>query len=112
MDIAIPDLTGLSLTAIVSLTIIVGLIDTGWAWLTALGQHVFNPAYAANFLYSHGRAWFAIGALAVIGHGVPSLGVPAIGAATDAAVIGLAAYVVVTIKSLAVNTVSSAAPSK
>ncbi len=109
MDVNIPDFTGLSLTAIVTLTILVGLLDTAYAVLQAVIQKVFSAAYVADFLESHAsRIWFPITALAIIGHGISGLGVPVIGAATDAAVVGLGAYVIVTVKSLIVNTTSAA----
>lgn len=110
VDIDFPEIALLTLKGVVSLTIILGLIDTALAMAFAVAQGVFNAKYAADFLISHGKIWFSITSLAVLGNGVPALDVPALSACTLAATLGLAAYAVTVIGSLIANSRNSAAP--
>lgn len=110
MDISFPELAHLTLTAIVTLTVLLGLIDTAWAVLQALAQHKFDGSFADAFLVTHAPKWFAIIALAVLGAGTPALDVPALGVCTLAAEAGLALYAVAIVTSLMANTRDATAP--
>ena len=111
LDFDIPEIALISLTGLIALTIIAGLIDTIFAMIMALAQGVFNGKYAATFLINHGKIWAAIVGLGILGSGVGFLEVPKINTAYVAAQVGLAAYVVKVIASLATNSRDSSAPS-
>lgn len=111
LDFDIPEIALITLTGLISLTIIAGLIDTIVAMVLAVAQGVFNGKYAATFLISHGKVWLAIVGPGILGSGVGFLEVPRINAAYVAAQVGLAAYVVKVIASLIDNARDSSAPS-
>lgn len=98
MDI---DLSALTLEQVFGLLVVITAFDVVGSILAAIVQGKFNAAFVALWVQSHVlKRQFPIFALAVIGHGIPQLGVPAIEPAYLAALAGLAAYVVETIKSL------------
>lgn len=97
----IPDLTTLSLASFAALLLLIAAVDTGWHVLTAIATKTFDTQKVADFLITHVVMRVApIFALAIFGHGIAALGVPAIAAASLAAVGGLTAYVVETVGSL------------
>ena len=111
MDFDLPELVNLTLKATLSLLFILGALDTVYAIILAVIRQEFSATYVINFLWSHiGRIWFPIFALAVIGHGVPALDVPPIGAAGLAANLSIVAYAVFVLKSLVVSTQTTKAP--
>lgn len=113
LDFDLPELINLSLKATFGLLFILGLIDIVYAVGQAIRQKVFDAGYLTAWLLDHVMlVWFPIFALAIIGHGVPAFDVPAIKAANLAAQLGLVAYAGVVIKSLVINTKSSAAPER
>lgn len=96
-----PDLTGLSLQAIVGLLVVLGAMDTGGSMLVALAAKTFNAEYATGFLVSHvSKIWFPIIGLALLGEGIAPLAIPAVPIADAAAVASLAAYGIATVGSL------------
>lgn len=98
---AIPDFTNLDITAVVATLLLFAAIDTGVSILVAIAAKNFNGEYVVNFLTSHIlKVAVPILGLAVVGHGVAALGIPAIPAASLAATAALAAYAVATLASL------------
>lgn len=110
LDFDIPEIALITLKGLISLTIIVGLIDTVFAMIAAVQQHVFDWQYSVAWLIDHGKVWLAIIALGVLGTGIRGLDVPPIHVAYLAAQAGLALYVGNTIKSMIVNARNSSAP--
>lgn len=97
----IPDLTNLPLLALFSYLVIVAATDTVFNIVMAFVHGNFSAAYVADFLRTHILLRvFIIGALGILGHGVPALGVPAIPAVALAATGSLGAYIVETVASL------------
>jgi hypothetical protein len=97
----LPDFTNLPLTALFTYLILIAAIDVGFNIIMAIVHGNFSGSYVADFLRTHILLRvFIIGALGILGHGVPALGVPAIPAVSLAATGGLAAYVVETVASL------------
>ena len=93
----LPDFTNLPLIAVFTLLTLTAALDTGWNVVLAVVHGDFSAEYVADFLRTHVLLrFFPIGALAVFGHGVAALEVPAIPALSLAATGGLAAYVVET----------------
>lgn len=111
LDFDIPEIALITLKGLIALTIITGLIDTGFAMIAAVQQHVFDWKYAIAWLVDHGKVWLAITALGVLGTGIAALDVPAIKVSYLAAQAGLALYVGNTIKSMIDNARNSSAPS-
>lgn len=110
IDFDIPEIAVITLKGLIAMTIIVGLIDTAFAMLAAVGQRVFDWSYAVTWLVDHGRVWLAIVALGVLGTGIKGLDVPPIHMAYLAAQAGLVLYVGNTIKSMIVNSRDSRLP--
>lgn len=101
MTIEIPDLTGLSLVSFFGLLLLVAAIDTGTAIVVALIRNTFSSAAVLEYLRTHVLLRiFPIFALAIVGHGIPALGVPAISVAWLAAAASLVGYIVETVGSL------------
>jgi hypothetical protein len=74
----LPDLANLPLEAVVSTLLFFAVIDTLVAYGVALMNGNFQAAYALDFLRTHVlKVGAPILALAVIGHGVPAVGIPA-----------------------------------
>lgn len=100
----IPDIAKLTLEGFFGLLVIIMFFDVATASFIALAKGLFNTAFLMNYLRTHVLLRvYLIFSLAVIGHGVTAVGIPAIGAAADAAVVSLALYVVETIGSLKSN---------
>lgn len=79
----------------------VTFLDVAAAMLLAAAKGAFSLAYVAVWLQSHTlKRVFPIFALAVLGHGVDPIGIPAIPAFWAMAVAGLAAYILETVKSI------------
>jgi len=107
------DFANLSLTALFTYLVLLTSIDVGVNVLLSLINRNFSGAYVADFIRTHILVRvFAIGALGVLGHGVPALGVPPIQVLTLAATGALAAYAIETVNSvrsaLSVGTVPEA----
>ncbi len=98
MDI---DLTALTLRQVFGLLTLVALLDVGGSMVLAVVGHTFSLGAVAVWVQSHVlRRVFPIFGLAVLGRGIPDLGVPAIDTASGLALVALTAYVVETIASL------------
>lgn len=100
MDI---DLTQITITQVFTLLAILAITDFVTAIVASfVPPNTFSSAVITDFLVTHvAKIIFPIFALAVIGHGIPALDVPAIGPAFALALTGLTAYAVATIGSLA-----------
>ena len=86
MPVELPDFTNLPLTAIFSYLVIVAAVDVGFNIVLSFVHGDFSAIYVADFLRTHILLRvFPIGAAAILGHGVPALGVPAIPALSLAA---------------------------
>jgi hypothetical protein len=97
----LPDFTNLSLAQVIATLLFFAAIDTGAAYVVALMNNNFTSAYALDFLRTHIiKIGSPIVLLALVGHGVPALGIPAIPPAGLAATASLAIYVVTTIISI------------
>lgn len=95
------DYTGLGLVETISTLLFIAAIDTGFAWVMSFVSGTFNPSYALDFLRSHVLKIAApITGLALFGHGIPQIGVPAIPISALAATAALAVYALVTLASL------------
>lgn len=97
----LPDLTNLPLAALFSYLVLVAAVDVGFNVVLSIVHGDFSAIYVADFLRTHILLRvFVIGALGILGHGIPAFGVPAIALVSLAATAGLAAYVVETVASL------------
>lgn len=97
----LPDLTALTLLQVFGLLAVIVAFDVLGSIAAAIVQGKFSLGAVAIWVQSHVlRRAFPIFALAVIGHGIPSLDIPAIGPASALAVAGLAAYILETVASL------------
>jgi hypothetical protein len=95
------DFTGLTIVGLTSLTILLAALDTAGSVVAAIIGKRFDSALLLEYLRSHVLLRvFPILALAVLGHGVEQLGVPAVPAADLAAKLSLAAYAIETFASL------------
>lgn len=111
MTIEIPDLTNLSLVAFFGLLLLVAAIDTGTAIVLSLIRGTFSTAYVMQYLRTHVLLRvFPIFGLALVGHGIAQLSIPAIAAAWAAAVASLVGYIVETIGSLRDSFTASTPP--
>jgi hypothetical protein len=110
IDFEFPELVIISLRGLISLTILVGLADTVFAMVTAIGQRVFDAHYMLTWLVTHGRTWLGIIALGVLGYGIPALDIPPIHVAYLAAQAALALYVGNTVMSMTENARDSRSP--
>ena len=96
-----PDFTSLTLTALFTYLLVIAAVDVAFNVVMAVVHGNFSAAYVADFLRTHiVQRVFIIGALGTLGHGVETLGVPAIPAVSLAATAGLAAYFIETVASL------------
>lgn len=97
----LPDFTNLPLESVIATLLFFAVIDTAFAYVVAAVNGTFTAAYALDFLRTH---ILKIGApilgLAIIGHGVPQVGIPAIPPAGIAAAASLAVYALTTIVSI------------
>ena len=97
----IPDFTNLNLESVIATLLFFAAIDTASAWVIALMNGNFTSAYALDFLRTHIlKIGTPIAMLAIIGHGVPALGIPPIAPAGIAATASLAVYALTTIVSI------------
>ena len=95
------DLNSLTIVQVFTLAALVAAIDTLGSIALSITQNKFSLGAVAIWLQSHVlKRVFPILALAVIGNGVPPLGVPSIPPAFALALAGLAAYVLETIASI------------
>jgi len=95
------DLTALTLWQVFGLLTLVALLDVAGSMALAVVKHTFSLGAVAIWVQSHVlRRVFPIFGLAVLGHGVPELSVPAIDIAFGLALVALTAYVLETIASL------------
>lgn len=98
MDI---DLTALALPQFLGLLLLVAGIDTAFSVVLAIANGNFDGEYLLDFLRTHILAKVApIFALALIGSGVPALGIPAIPPAWGFALISGGLYVANTVASI------------
>lgn len=75
----LPDFTNLPLVAVISSLLFFAFIDTVFAYIVAAANKTFNAAYALDFLRTHIlKVGAPIVLLALIGHGVAAVGIPAI----------------------------------
>jgi hypothetical protein len=97
----IPDLTALSLASFAALLLLVAAVDTVLGILAALVSKTFSTAKIADFIVNHVLLRvLPIFGLALFGHGIAPLGIPAIDAAGVAAAAALGAYLIETVGSL------------
>jgi len=109
MDI---NLSAITLQQAFALLTVITLIDVAGAYLLAVIHGNFSLGVVALWLQSHTiRRVFPIFALAVLGHGAPQIGLPEIPAAWAMAVVGLTAYVVETVASIAASFKDTTPPS-
>lgn len=95
------DFTNLPLLGLISTFLFFAALDTVVAYLVAIANGNFTPAYALDFLRTHiAKVGTPILGLAVVGHGIPALNVPPIPAAGAAAGAALAVYALTTIVSI------------
>ena len=95
------DLSNLTLAQAAVVLVIVTALEVASAYLLAVVHGNFDLGVVAVWLQSHTiRRVFPIFALAVVGSGIPQLGVPAIAPAYALALAALAAYVLETVASL------------
>lgn len=108
---ALPDFSNLPLPALVSTLLFFAALDTAVAYIVAAINNNFTSAYALDFIRTH---ILKIGApilgLAIVGNGLPALGVPAIPPAGVAAAASLAVYALTTIVSIKDSFDDKAAP--
>lgn len=97
----LPDLTALGLGEFLGLLLLVAAFDVIAAWVAAITQGVFSLGAVAIYIQSHVlKRVFPIFAMAVLGHGIPQLGIPELPIASIAAVAFLGTYVLETIASI------------
>lgn len=107
----LPDFTNLPLVSLVSTFLFFAALDTIVAYVVALANGNFTPAYALDFLRTHIlKIGTPILGMAVIGHGVKVLGIPAIPPAGAAAAASLAVYALTTIVSIKDSFADKAVP--
>ena len=95
------DLNALTLQQASVVLIIVTALDVAAAYVLSAIHGNFSLGAVALWLQSHTlRRVFPIFALAVIGHGIPALDIPAIGPFWGLALAGLATYALETVKSI------------
>lgn len=101
MTIEIPDLTGLSLVSFFGLLLLVAFADVATAIVVAIVRNTFATAAVLDYLRTHIllRVYVIFG-LAIVGHGIPALGVPPINWAWLTAGVSLGGYVIETLGSL------------
>ncbi len=96
----LPDFTNLPLIELVSTFLFFAALDTGVAYVVAITNGNFTPAYALDFLRTHIlKVGTPIVGLAIVEHGVSGF-VPAIPGAGLAAAAALAIYALTTIVSI------------
>lgn len=97
----LPDLSALTLQQVFGLLAVIAAFDVLTAIAASVAQGKFSLGAVAVWLQSHVlKRAFPIFALAVIGHGIPPLGVPPIEPAFILAIAGLSAYVLETVASI------------
>ena len=95
------DLSALTLLQASAVLAIVTLLDVGSAYVLSAIHGNFSLGVVAVWLQSHTlRRVFPIFALAVLGHGIPQLGIDPLGPFWGMALAGLAAYALETIASI------------
>ncbi len=93
-----------TIVQVFTVSAVIAAIDVLGTIALSIVHSDFNLGSIAVWLQSHTlKRVFPILALAVIGNGVPQLGVPAIGPAFVMAIAGLVAYAGETIKSISVS---------
>lgn len=106
----LPDLTNLPLAALFTYLVLIAFVDVAFNVVLAVVHGDFSAIYLADFLRTHILLRvFVIGALGILGHGIPAAGVPAIAAVSLAATGGLGAYIIETIASL-IQAIKSTTP--
>ena len=111
MDATVPDYLNLALPTFLGLLLLITAFDVVTATVAAIAKSTFSTDYLMTYLRSHVlQRVFVIFAMEVIGKGIPSLGIPAIGAAADFAAVSLGLYVVETIGSIKSTIDGSTAP--
>lgn len=97
----LPDLTNLTLTQVIGLTVLVTAIDVIAGVALAIVHGKFSLAFIAIWLQSHVVPRVTpILLLAALGNGIPAFDIPAIPPAFALSVAGLAAYILETIASV------------
>lgn len=97
----LPDFTNLPLLGVISTFLFFAALDTVVAYVVAISAGNFTPAYALDFLRTHIlKVGTPILGLAIVGHGIPELSIPAIPPAGAAAAASLAVYALTTIVSI------------
>jgi hypothetical protein len=107
----LPDFTNLPLLGLVSTFLFFAALDTVVAYVIALTNGTFTSAYALDFLRTHIlKIGTPILGLAVVGHGIPALSIPAIPPAGAAAAAALTVYALTTIVSIKDSFADKAVP--
>jgi len=97
----LPDFTNLPLPELVATLLFFAVLDTGVAYVVAIMNGNFTSAYALDFIRTHIlKIGTPILGLALVGHGIPAVGVPPIPPAGVAAAAALAVYALTTIVSI------------
>lgn len=110
-DLSGLDLSNLTLVQVFGLLALTTLLDVLAAFILAVIHGDFSFGAVAIWIQSHTlKRVFPIFALAVVGHGIPQLAVPAIGPAYLMAIAGLTAYVIETVTSIYASFQSTTPP--
>jgi hypothetical protein len=107
----LPDFTNLPLLGLISTFLFFAALDTVVAYVIALTNNTFTSAYALDFLRTHIlKIGTPILGLAVVGHGIAALSIPAIPPAGAAAAAALTVYALTTIVSIKDSFADKAVP--
>jgi hypothetical protein len=97
----LPDFSNLPLLGVISTFLFFAALDTIVAYVVAFTNGNFTSAYALDYLRTHIiKIGTPILGLAIVGHGVEALSIPAIPPAGAAAAASLAVYALTTIVSI------------
>lgn len=107
----IPDLTTLSLASFLGLLLLVAAIDVATAIVLAVAHGTFSADVVMGYIRTHVlMRIFPIFGLALLGHGITKLGIPAIAPAWAAAIASFLGYIVETVGSLRDSFSTNATP--
>lgn len=107
----LPDFANLPLEGLVATLLFFAALDTIVAYAVALTNGNFTSAYALDYLRTHVlKVGTPILGLAIVGHGVPAVGIPSIPPAGAAAAASLAVYALTTIVSIKDSFTDKAVP--
>lgn len=107
----LPDFTNLPLLGVISTFLFFATLDTIVAVVVSTVNDNFQSAYVLDYLRTHIlKIGTPILGLAIVGHGIPALSIPAIPPAGAAAAASLAVYALTTIVSIKESFADKAIP--